>query len=202
MDAVFLFFPTGDKLANTFAEHFVNWIQEQEQHDLHIALSGGSTPKTLFAILAQEPYNSSIPCNRLHFYWGDERCVAPDHADSNYGMTHAILLSQIDIPAENIHRSRGEDNPEDEAKRYSEEITKNVLNSAFDLIMLGMGDDGHTASIFPHEMHLLENPNVCAVATHPVSGQKRITLTGTTLNSDIKYRFIANVFTAKVVKMP
>ena len=81
---------------------------------VHISLSGGSTPKMLFKLLASEAYATSIQWQNLHFWWGDERCVAPDDAESNYGEANTLLFSQVSIPAENIHRIRGEDEPEAE----------------------------------------------------------------------------------------
>lgn len=174
---------TPEQVARDFAEFLLK--ESMEKSMLHIALSGGSTPKLLFDLLASD-YHHLIPWRKLHFYWGDERCVPPTHSDSNYKMTLSHLLSKIDIPAENIHRVLGENDPEQEAARYSVEILKNVPNKdflpRFDIIILGMGPDGHTASIFPHQMELLSASRICEVATHPESGQKRITLTGNVLN--------------------
>jgi len=152
----------------------------------NIALSGGSTPKLLFNYLA-EKYSESTVWQEVHFYWGDERCVPPDDEESNYKMTKDFLFDKIQIPAANIHRVFGENNPEREAVRYSSEIKENLPQSnglpLFDLVILGMGDDGHAASIFPHQIELLESQNICEVAEHPVSGQKRITLTGKVINN-------------------
>ena len=109
-------------------------------------------------------------------------------------MTKDHLLSKIDFPEENVHRIKGEDDPEQEAARYSAEILKNVpgenMIPRFDIIILGMGPDGHTASIFPHQMELLTTARICDVATHPESGQKRITLTGKVLNQANKVAFL------------
>jgi 6-phosphogluconolactonase len=179
-------FKTGNDVASSFAEYLSDLIAKKNGN-VFIALSGGSTPKILFALLAEEKYKNKIDWSRVHLFWGDERCVPPTHADSNYKMTNEQLLSKITIPAENIHRVLGENDPEKEAIRYSKEISSvlpkvNDLPS-FDLVMLGMGDDGHTLSIFPHQMELLESDKVCEVATHPGSGQKRVTLTGTIANN-------------------
>lgn len=150
-----------------------------------IAVSGGSTPLTLFKLLAGEKYRNSIPWEVIRLFWVDERCVAPTHPESNYGMTYDAMLQYALFPAENIFRMKGEEIPLIEAERYA-----NVLHEllpaengtpVFDLILLGMGDDGHTASIFPDQMHLLQAEKPVEVATHPVSGQKRITLTGPVL---------------------
>ena len=102
-------------------------------------------------------------------------------------MTFDHLLSKIDIPQTNVHRIRGEDHPEKETERYSTEISSHLPHRqalpSFDLILLGMGEDGHTASIFPDQMHLLTSAKICAVARHPQSGQQRVTLTGKVINN-------------------
>lgn len=151
-----------------------------------IALSGGSTPELLFSLLS-ENYAKSVPWQYVHIFWGDERCVPPDNAESNFGMTMRKLLSKIEIPFLNIHRIKGEDDPEKEASRYSEEISlftrKRDGLPLFDLILLGLGEDGHTASIFPGHPELLDSDKICDVAFHPVTQQKRITITGKVINN-------------------
>jgi 6-phosphogluconolactonase len=175
---------TPQAVAEAFARHFLALTRENET--LSVALSGGSTPKILFDFLAAN-HSDDINWSGVHLYWGDERCVAPDDSESNYKMTVDHLLSKIDIPAENIHRVLGETNPVTEAMNYSRQINENLPSvnglPQFDLIILGMGGDGHTASIFPHEIELLNAENTCEVATHPESGQKRITLTGNVINN-------------------
>jgi 6-phosphogluconolactonase len=186
-------FKDGQQLAIAFADYLVNLINDKKG-TLFIALSGGSTPKLLFALLAEEKYKNKIDWSKVHLFWGDERCVAPDHADSNYKMTNEQLLSKITIPKENIHRVYGENDPEGEAVRYSKEIMSVLPKEnnlpVFDLVMLGMGEDGHTLSIFPHQMQLLESDKICEVAIHPDSGQKRVTLTGTIANNSKALAFL------------
>ena len=176
----------GKEVASAFADYLTNLISKKNGN-VYIALSGGSTPKLLFALLAEEPYKNKIDWAKVHLFWGDERCVPPDHADSNYKMTYEQLLSRIKIPQGNIHRVLGEKDPREEAKRYASEIISHLPKEnnlpVFDLVMLGMGDDGHTLSIFPHEMELLTSKNLCEVALHPTSGQKRVTLTGDITNN-------------------
>ncbi|CAM3480644.1 6-phosphogluconolactonase [Zobellia roscoffensis] len=169
------------------AQEFSNYFAEKANGDeaFHVALSGGSTPKIVFDVLAKE-FGTHIDWKLVHFYWGDERCVLPTDDESNYKMTVEHLLSKIDIPEENIHRIKGEDDPAEEAVRYAQ-VLKQELPAKngfpqFDLVILGMGDDGHTASIFPHEIELWEAESLCAVAVHPDSGQKRITITGNVIN--------------------
>lgn len=171
--------PDALSTAQAFADHFADKVAQADI--FHIALSGGSTPKILFELLADE-YEEEIDWDKVHFWWGDERCVPPTDNDSNYKMTKERLFDAVTINEANIHRVYGENEPEDEAKRYSVEIAQNIPahngQPQFDIVLLGMGGDGHTASIFPHEIELLTDERICAVANHPDSGQKRVTLNG------------------------
>lgn len=159
----------------------------------HLAVSGGSTPKLLFQILADN-FEKDIPWEKVKLYWVDERCVPPTHAESNYRMTFDALLYKGFLPEENIMRMKGENKPEDEALRYEQVLVAQLPQAdaypQFDLILLGMGDDGHTASIFPHQMQLLDTEQSVAVGTHPQSGQKRITLTGKTIHKAQQVAFL------------
>lgn len=172
----------------TVAEKFSKFFYEQAKgmNEFHVSLSGGSTPKIVFDFLA-ENYHDEIDWSSVYLYWGDERCVSPENADSNYKMTKAHLLSKIEMPAENIFRIKGEDDPKAEASRYAEVLKKQLPTAngmpQFDLVILGMGGDGHTASIFPNEIALWDADSYCAVATHPESGQKRVGLTGGIINN-------------------
>ena len=184
------------ELAAAFAEDFAELVQQTlgDRPHISVALSGGSTPKILFEHLATE-YADKIDWNRLHFFWGDERCVPPDDEQSNYGVTERLLLSKIRMDEANVHRVRGEDDPDEERARYENEIYEQVelddnAVPQFDLIILGMGEDGHTASIFPHQMQFLTSENVCEVAIHPETAQKRITLTGPVLNAAHRVAFL------------
>jgi 6-phosphogluconolactonase len=119
------------------------------------ALAGGKTPEELYRLLASASYSSRIDWTRVHFFWSDERCVPPDHADSNYRMARESLLDQLRPPDEHVHRLRGELPPLLEASRYEAELGGGSARSGvspvprLDLILLGMGADGHTASLFP-----------------------------------------------------
>ena len=178
-----IIFKTPQALAYAFADHLVNLASDKEV--IHVALSGGSTPKLLFKILATT--NKNNDWSRFRFYWGDERCVSPDNSESNYLMTKKLFFDPANIASEHIFRVLGENDPKQEAERYGYLLYKSlpIVNElpCFDLVYLGMGEDGHTASIFPHEMELMTHQEVCAVATHPISGQKRITLTGPVINN-------------------
>lgn len=175
--------PTKTEVAKSFSDYLEALIKENKT--THIALSGGSTPKVVFDYMAA--HYKEVDWSTVHLYWGDERCVPPTDSESNYKMTVDHLLSKINIPQENIHRVHGEDLPELEAGRYGKVLEEalpigNNLPQ-FDLVILGMGDDGHTASIFPHEIGLWDSANNCEVAVHPDSGQRRITITGKLINN-------------------
>ena len=188
MDKIVKIFPSPYDLALKFAEDLAGMINESAKvkKDFTIALSGGSTPEVLFSLLGVK-YAKSIPWKRVHFFWGDERCVPPDNSESNFAMTSRTLISKIEIPSENIHRIKGEDDPEMEAVRYSEEVLSFTRNRdglpEFDLVLLGLGDDGHTASIFPGHLDMFSSYKICITALHPVTQQKRITLTGRVINN-------------------
>lgn len=185
---------TGD-MAESFAASLFEEINKAAQNSMNfnIALSGGSTPKTIFQTLSTQ-YADKIKWGNACLYWGDERCVGPEDPDSNFGMTRKFLISNIQIPSENIHRIRGENDPEFEAAGYGLEIKDNVSMKngwpSFDLIMLGLGEDGHTASIFPNQLELINSEKICAVAVHPLSGQKRITITGNVINNASRVIFL------------
>lgn len=155
-----------------------------ESKNLHLAISGGSTPKILFELLAKE-YGKKIDWRYISVYWVDERCVPHTDAQSNYKMTHDAWLSKVPIPSQNIYPIQGDSEPNQEATRYAQLLKKNVPQQGdypqFDLLLLGMGDDGHTASIFPHQMELLDVAQTVATAQHPLTAQQRITLTGKTI---------------------
>ena len=184
---------TPEDLAEAFARQLIVWIDETEGDSFHLALSGGKTPSLLFSLLAQK-YTHSMPWQKIHFWWGDERMVSPDNVESNFGVVNQLLFSKITLAADHIHRIRGEANPIEEVKRYGLEIKLLVAEKngwpVFDLIMLGLGDDGHTASIFPDQMQLLESNEITAIALHPATGQQRITLTGKVLNNAKKVTFL------------
>lgn len=186
-----LIFENMQGLVEAFTLHFINLLKLKEGI-FRVALSGGSTPKYWFEELAKN-HQHDIEWGRVHFYWGDERCVPPSDAESNYGMTTRFLLDHIDIPKENIHRIFGERNPEEAARIYRDELDKFADQSSvptFDLIVLGMGEDGHTASIFPHQIELWDSDDFCVVATHPTSGQQRVSFTGKVINQARSVAFL------------
>ena len=179
------------EVAIAFSNYLAEAIASKDK--IHIALSGGSTPKIVFDELAQN--FQEIDWAKVHLYWGDERCVPPSDDESNYKMTDLHLLSKINIPKENVHRIKGENDPLEEAKQYAKLLKeklpfKNDIPQ-FDVVILGMGDDGHTASIFPHEIALWNSTSYCELATHPTSGQKRVSITGQVINNAQTVTFLA-----------
>lgn len=186
-------FKTQNKVYKAMAKEIVKITQESKQEIFDIALSGGNSPKGLLKKLSSK-YAELIPWERIHFWWGDERCVLPDNEQSNYKMANDFLFQNISIPEENIHRIKGENDPEVEAKQYSKEMDETLnlrgKNPVFDLILLGLGDDGHTASIFPDQLELFEYEQNCAATKHPLTGQDRITITGNVINNANRIFFL------------
>ncbi|WP_297792117.1 6-phosphogluconolactonase [uncultured Eudoraea sp.] len=177
--------------ARLFSEYLVNLISNNVF--LHIALSGGSTPKEVFKELAAE-FEDAVDWSKVQFYWGDERCVQPENSQSNYKMANELLFSKLEIPLYHIHRIKGENEPVEEATRYARLLGKQLPvfreKPQFDLVILGLGDDGHTASIFPDQIDLWNSSAYCEVAEHPETGQKRITLTGNIINNAKEVAFL------------
>jgi 6-phosphogluconolactonase len=124
---------------------------------------------------------------QVNFFWVDERCVPPDHAESNYRMTNETLFRPLSLGYDHVYRMMGEEEPRGEAERYAALLLSRVTARrglpCFNLILLGMGTDGHTASIFPDQMQLMHSERICEVARQPETGQYRITLTGPVINN-------------------
>ena len=179
------------EVAEQFSSYFVDQLKDKAA--FHVALSGGSTPKIVFDVLAED-FSDKVDWSKVHFYWGDERCVSPSDDESNYKMTVEHLFSKINVHEANIHRILGEKDPVNEAMRYGNllEINLDRVDDVpqFDLLILGMGDDGHTASIFPHEIDLWDSEEHCVVATHPDSGQKRVSINGKVINTSKEVAFL------------
>jgi 6-phosphogluconolactonase len=161
-----------DELSRRAAEEFVRLAGQSVGHSgrFTVALSGGSTPKSLYHLLAGPAYSERVPWHKVHFFWGDERCVPPAHRESNYGMAKAALLSKVPIPEENVHRMAGEKEPPVAAAEYEQTLSEFFALAAgtwprFDLMLLGVGEDGHTASLFP-DSDALENRERLVVATY------------------------------------
>jgi 6-phosphogluconolactonase len=160
-----------------------------------VALSGGSTPSGLYGILAGADFRARVAWDRIHFYWGDERCVPPDHASSNYGMARNLLLAHLPILPANVHRMPGEMEPAAGAARYQAELEADFAPAPgeppiFDWILLGLGADGHTASLFP-QSPVLQVVDRWVAAVRPPGGLSRLTLTLPVLNAARQVHFLA-----------
>lgn len=192
-------FTKPETMAESLSEEFYRYVNNGllTKNKFNVALSGGNTPELFFKNLSEFDRQKANKMNwsKIHFFWGDERCVPPDHKESNYGSANKELFSKINIPESNIHRIEGEKDPEEEVVRYSELLGKFIERKGgipiFDWIFLGVGEDGHTASIFPDQMDLIASDKICEIGIHPVSGQKRITLTGSVLNMAKRITFMA-----------
>jgi len=188
-------FVDGPAVARAFADHLVKMLNEKKKGPFFWALSGGSTPKILFKLLAEE-YRDKIDWQRIHFFWGDERCVPHDDPESNYGEVKRLLFDHVPVVHSQVHAVNTSLDPEAAATAYGDLMTQLMPTTPegwpiLDLNMLGMGGDGHTASIFPSNMEeLLTDPRVCAVAVHPDSGQQRVTMTGPVLNASDEVVFL------------
>lgn len=164
-----------------------------------VVLSGGSTPRDLYALLASPEFAPQVDWTRVHFFWGDERAVSPDHPDSNYRMAFEALLSRVKPPALNVHRILAEQNPDDAARAYEQTLRAFFTNfhsgpspsstgegdrpPRFDLVLLGLGANGHTASLFPHTKVLHETARWVAAEYVDEVNMWRITLTAPVINA-------------------
>ena len=166
-----------------------------ERGRFFVALAGGSTPRGLYRLLAGDERRSAVPWNQMQVFWGDERCVPPDHPDSNFRMAYEALLAKVAIAAENVHRMRGEDPPEQAAQEYERELrdafglTPGEL-PRFDLILLGLGADAHTASLFPGSPALHEQSRLVAALYVEKLQANRLTLTPPVLNAARRVVFL------------
>jgi len=186
-------FNSADETVQQMAEKIYTTSTNLKEKHFHLAISGGSTPLKLFKHL-RDQYASLMPWSKFKVFWVDERCVPPDNPESNYGMAHHHLFRQVDIPKNQVYRIKGEYDPRFEQERYESILRENIpLKNGlpkFDLIILGMGSDGHTASIFPDQMGLFNSEKLCEVAQNPEKEQKRITLTGKVINNADKAAFL------------
>ncbi len=192
--------PDATALARAAADEFLRAAQDAiaATGRFTTALSGGSTPKAIFTLLAHDHATGAnmLPWDKVQVFFGDERHVPPDHPDSNFRMANEALLSKVPIPAENIHRIEGELNATEAAARYEGRLRSVFQISLsdkprFDLVMLGMGSDGHTASLFAESAGLREeNSLVCANWIEKFNSH-RITFTFPTINAAAEILFVA-----------
>jgi 6-phosphogluconolactonase len=191
MRATYYVFDSPETMSLHMAEYTAKVLAQaaSARRVARIAVSGGNTPRRTFQLLASQehPFRAQMPWDQLEFYFVDERSVPPDHSDSNYKMAKEALLDHVPLPAERVFRIKGELPPEVAAAQYESAIRNQMrLEGAelpvFDLLTLGMGDDGHTASLFPHTEALHELLRVCVANRVPQKDTWRITLTSPVLN--------------------
>ena len=187
-------FDTPEQVAHAAAARFVDYsISSIREHgSFAIALAGGSTPRRAYELLA-EKYKDTVKWPLVHLFFGDERMVPPDSPESNYRMVNDTLVSRVEIPPENVHRTIGETIPSESAERYEAELKRffgTVDWPRFDLVVLGLGADGHTASLFPGSDVLKEEEKWVVATTQPQKGQDRITLSLRVINHAARVTFI------------
>ena len=181
-------FNTPEQVSNELSSYI---ISKYILRGKNIAISGGSTPIMLFKEISKKlTKKEKIESN---FYWIDERCVLPNSKESNFKTANDYLFNKINIDKKNIYRIIGENNPDDEQKRYTELLENNLKSinklPSIDLSILGIGNDGHTASIFPYQMKKFIDFNTCFIGTHPISKQKRISLSQNIINNSSEIIF-------------
>lgn len=187
-------FKTPEQLAVAAAERFskVAIHSQETQGRFRVALAGGRTPKRVYELLATERFANAVKWPQVHVFFGDERCVPPDHPDSNYAMAQQALLSKVPIPPGNLHQIAGARDPTEGAGEYEAELRaffRPMTLPRFDLVLLGMGVDGHTASLFP-ESNALDETSRLVIETKSPQGQCRITLTLGALNNAARLLFL------------
>jgi 6-phosphogluconolactonase len=182
-------FANREQLSHAAARYVVQIANEALAIHGHftLALSGGSTPKGVYGLLALEPYCNQIDWTKAEIFWSDERCVPPDNAESNYHLAHEVMLSKLPIPADHIHRMPANENDLGAASVAYEQELRRVFgtNSVpdFDLIQLGLGPEAHTASLFPHQASLRETERLVIPVTVPKPPPARLTFTPPILNA-------------------
>jgi 6-phosphogluconolactonase len=186
-------------LAKQAANHFISLSQAavQNQKQFTVVLSGGSTPRGMYSLLASENFRRRVEWEKVYIFWGDERVVPPNHPDSNYLLASQTLLDQVQLPAKNIHRIHGELDPKEAAKQYEQELTSFFTPTPggipqFDLVLLGLGEDGHTASLFAGTNALTEQTRWVAENYIHKLNEWRITLTPPIINASKNVIFLVS----------
>jgi len=193
-------FPTPEAVMVAAADRFVDAATQaaRARGGFRVALAGGSTPEGLYRRLGAEPYRRQVDWTAMQVFWGDERCVPPDDAASNYRMAREALLDRVPIPAANIHRIRGEAEPASAARAYETTLRERFgtpagpprPGSGFDLVLLGLGPDGHTASLFPGSAALRERERWVLALQGPVAPPWRVTLTPAVIRTAREVMFL------------
>jgi 6-phosphogluconolactonase len=186
--------PDAHAAARAVAESFATQAAEavEARGRFSVALTGGSGPVEAYHLLGAEAFRARIPWQGVHLFWGDERCVPPGHARSNFRMANEAFVARVPIPPENVHRMRGELPPEEGAARYAEELAAffGAGVPRFDLVHLGVGPDAHVASLFPFTDPLRQHDRAVTTNLHLPDGEPRITLTLPVLNAAARVEMI------------
>ena len=190
-------FPDLHALSHAAADVFRSLADKavSERGRVTVALSGGSTPKELYTILGNKPYADRILWELVHLFWADERCVPPEHGDSNFGIAQELLISRITIPEANVHRIKGEEGAEQAATAYEQDLKAFFGDGAFpamDLVILGVGEDGHTASLFPGSPLIGERDRLAAPVLSGSQMHDRVTLTLPVIDHARQVLFLAS----------
>ena len=197
-----------DELGRKATAQFASLADEavNARGHFNVALSGGSTPRLLYSLLASAEFAARIRWQKVYLFFGDERCVAPDHAESNYRMVKESLLSRTFIPPGNVYRMAGEKTPQVAVSAYEAQLRKHfhIDDDAlprFDLVLLGLGEDGHTASLFPGSSALSETRHLAATTYVEKLNAQRLTLTFPVINNAAQITFlVAGESKAAIVK--
>ncbi len=188
--------PDIESLSRAAAGFIVSYIQRtiSARVRFSMVLSGGSTPKRLYELFASSPYRDAVDWTKVHLFWADERCVPPDDPESNYTLAFDAFLNSVAPPSQNIHRIHGEEEPTAAAGLYEEDIRAFFgagRTPVFDLVLLGAGEDGHTASLFPNSPAVLERTRLAVPVDLDPPNLNRVTLTLPVLNNASHVLFLA-----------
>jgi 6-phosphogluconolactonase len=188
-----------DELSRQAADEFVRVAEQSVRNSgrFSVALSGGSTPQSFYKRLAEPAYSERTRWRDVHLFWGDERCVPPDHPESNYGMARRLMLSKIPVPGENVYRMAGEKEPQLAAAEYERTLIGffGLTRGAwprFDLMLMGIGEDGHTASLFPDHDALRNHENLVVAPYVEKLKAYRLTLTLPVINHAANIWFLVS----------
>lgn len=183
-------------LARAAAEHFVGLAERSISLNkrFSVALSGGNTPRSMYRLLATPEFSNRVEWKHVHLFWGDERCVPPDHHESNYAMAWESFIDHVPISMDNIHRTLGEVDPIVAAESYEQELKDHFKSKTprFDLVLLGVGEDGHTASLFPGSAAAQEATRLAVAVQHPITNAWRVTLTFLSINCAANVTFMVS----------
>ena len=201
-DSQICIFDSNDEVAESIAQQLLDLSKGTTI--VNISLSGGSTPKHIFGFIAHSDFASQINWKHLHFWWGDERCVSPKDEQSNYGEAMRLLFSQVLIPANNLHPIHGELSPEKACIEFKDEMEACLPFSTvsgrpvYDWVILGIGEDGHTASLFPDNTDYEASQNA-VLAYHPETEQTRVTLTAPAICAAKRVTYLALGYNKKEI---